>query len=297
MKNRLALIVPAIALLILPASSHGAAFVGVEQDAMDYAGGSTISASLNGGLGWNATGDPNSANTAGWGASTTGGSAQVNRGVNSPGLTYTAIGYGAASGNRATVNGSGIGRVFGQTVDAGSFYFSFITDRNVNSNRTLNVAFFNGATEQFAIGQIGSATADSGGNFAVFLNNGRLVSTTGTPIAYGLDVAHLVIGRVDFDAGGNERLRVYIDPTDVTDESFLTPYIDDSSTNFTGLTQFRMFAGTTSGALTQTSGDFDEFRFGGTFSSVVTTAPEPTVMALLTGSAVAALVWRRQRKQ
>jgi len=281
------------AALLTFASAQASTYVGTAYEGFDYTAGSTINNTLTGGSGWNATGDAGSANTTAWGANTTGGSTQSARGVNAPGLVYTAIGYPPSVGNMGSVSNSGIGRTFAQTVDTGSFYFSYLTERSSAATRTLNVAFFNNTTEQFAVGQIGSATADSGGNFALFLANSRMV-TASSPLAYNTLQTHLVIGRVDFDSGGNERIRLYIDPANVTDESLLTPYIDDISTNLTAVTQFRMFAGGNLAGFGTAQGDFDEFRFGSTFGSVVTAVPEPASAVLVFGGATAAVIVRRR---
>ena len=63
--------------------------------------------------------------------------------------------------------------------------------------RTINFSYFNGTTEQFAVGQIGTATGNTGGNFGLLMNNsnpGGLVFASGTPIAMGYHTGHWEVG-------------------------------------------------------------------------------------------------------
>jgi hypothetical protein len=191
-------------------------------------------------------------------------------------------------------------RGLGQSIDTGTLYFSFLTEKNNVSNRTINVAFFTGTTEKLGIGQYGTAAGTSNGNFAmVFLNSnpGNLIQNTTAPIAYGVDVPHLVIGRIDFNASGvNERVRFYIDPSSYTIEPAV-PYLDNSGFDLGAIDIFRPFTGNTVATpLDAVSADFDEFRFDTTYAGVAVTGliPEPSA-ALLGGCGLLALVGRRRR--
>ncbi len=248
---------------------------GIAVDAGNTAGDGNLSLN-NGGTGWNATGDATIPNTTLWGS-----------GTNSIAVTGTTMVAGSltslvpGSGNRITVSAGGAGRAFGQTVDSGTFYISYSMQRNTDSIRTINLALFAGATEKFGFGQYATATAGatSDGNLAaVFLNlnPANLVIGSGgvTPIPCGTGIPHQIIIRIDFDVNGaNDRVRVYVDPVSVADESTLTPYVDNSGFDMTALTTVRPFSGsaTTTGViLPASSGQFDEIRVGSTFASVTT---------------------------
>jgi len=104
---------------------------------------------LNGGWGWNAGGDslPN-APTSNWDNPTVlppGSGAAAGRTIASPGLAYTATGYPASVGNKASVDGTGGNNVthsIGQLIDSGTFYFSYLTKLNNSTIRTANLSFF-----------------------------------------------------------------------------------------------------------------------------------------------------------
>src|SRR5690349_5676568 len=90
------------------------------------------STSQNGGAGWNTAGSGLVANDTGasWGTLLTAGSLRT---VTSPGLTYSATNYLAPTGNKLTLDANStnatqnIGRTIGgQTVDAGTTYFSLL---------------------------------------------------------------------------------------------------------------------------------------------------------------------------
>lgn len=137
---------------ILGAAANAAVYVGTAYEGFDYGIGALGTA--NGGSGFNATGDPGSANTTAW--RNTGGSVAVTAGS----LTSTATGYAASSGEKLAISGaSATGQVFrniGQSVDSGSLYFSFLMGRTNDTNRTVNVAFLDSNTgtmgERLAIG-------------------------------------------------------------------------------------------------------------------------------------------------
>src|SRR5690349_14105997 len=83
----------AIAILFaatLLSKSGAASFTGTTYDGFDYTDATLISASLNGGTGWNPTGDPLSANTTAWGSNTTGTNDIAHRGIATGSLSYTA---------------------------------------------------------------------------------------------------------------------------------------------------------------------------------------------------------------
>ena len=150
----------------------------------------TVTNNLTGGVGWNATGDSNLPNraTSRWADATAlpaaGGTGPAKK-VLYPTLSYTAIGYPISQGGKATIDAlpanatNNVSRNFQQLVDTGTFYFSYLTDKNNDTQRTTSLGFFgpaNGVTgtpgntpERFTFGQIGTGTAgnvNTLGNFA-----------------------------------------------------------------------------------------------------------------------------------
>lgn len=223
--------------------------------------------------------------------------------INGGSLAYTGVN---SAGNRLRFDGAlGTQNEFRNvgTVDSGSFYFSFLVSRNNTTNRTFNFALYSGTAstgEKFAVGQYGTATASSDGNFAMsFLNNGTIL-TSSSPIAVGTGVTHLVVGRLDFDASGtNERVRIYIDPSATGGEP-ATPYLDGiSPLDLGSFDNIRPFAGntlTTGNAFQAVSADFDEIRLGTSYAAVVPIGvPEPSVLGLFGVGALAVARGRRRR--
>ena len=200
--------------------------------------------------------------------------------------------------------GIGILDLGGQTIDSGTTYFSFLINRNTaNTNRTMNVAFFGGGTERFAVGQIGAAAGGTNGNIGMIMNNSNpagLVNSA-SPIAMGAGITHLIVGRIDWNPIGNETVAIWVDPTDVTTEALTgTIYASTSGFELTSLTVVRPFAGNTvtTPSLPAVSGNFDKIRIGGTWESVTSlpVLPEPGTMALMS-MAFAGLAGIRRRER
>lgn len=143
----------ALLALLSTAPAFGAAYQGLAHDNFDYTVGFSPDATLNGGTGWNATGEATLANTALWatGANLT---ASGTRTIANGSIEFSATGYPAGTGNSLLVTGVGqIGRAFAQTVDSGTFYFSYLTQKTVDQVRTVNFSLF-GTNERLAFGQI-----------------------------------------------------------------------------------------------------------------------------------------------
>jgi hypothetical protein len=293
--------------------------VGGAYEPFDYPVGTAITQanSLNGGGGWNTAGNPNGANDADarWGdAIALPAAAGNNRTVQAPSLTFTATGYPASLGNKAVIDANtanatnNVSRNFKQLVDSGNLWFSYLTDRNNDTHRTTSLTFFgpaNGVTgqpgnvpERFSIGQLGTGTAgtvNSMGNFALQMNNTNPANVvqSATPVNYGTNITHLVVGRVQFDNGAanvqgfNDTVTVWIDPTDVTSIAALgTPNLQSNGFELTSFNSIRLFSGNQAAAAdgapikVAVSTDFDEIRIGSTLLEAVTTVPEPGSLAL-----------------
>lgn len=294
--------------------ANAASIVGSMAEPFDYAAGTLFPnpSTLNGGAGWNATGttDPNVAASL-WGAALNGGNALGTfRTATSPGLTTTATGYfPAPSGNKLTLDAvagganQNVGRAFGgQTIDTGTTYFSYLTSKNVDTFRSINLAFFNGTSERFAIGQLSGAAAANvtNGNLALLMNNSNpagLIQNP-TPIAYGIDVTHLIVGKIIWNASGFETVSIWVDPTDVTTEAAAgAAYLSTSAFELIALTGIRPFVGFTGSGFASASANFDEFRIGGTWESATSlpvAVPEPTSVVLFALSGLALGAFRKQ---
>ena len=276
-------------------------------DATQFTGPST----LNGGQGWNITGTQAANDAAAtWGSVLTAGTATF-RTATTPGLTYSATGYLPATGNKLTLDGSSavqnVGRnLGGQSIDTGTTYFSLLMSKNNDTTRTINWAFFNGTTERFAIGQIGATAGNSGGNITMLMNNsnpGGLLQSA-NPIAMGVGVTHLLVGRIDWNPGGFETVSLWVDPTDVTSEGAAGGiYLSTSAFELTAITAVRPFVGNsaTVGGVTVpgASANFDEFRLGGTWESVTSlgvAVPEPATGVLAGLGAVGLALASRRNK-
>jgi hypothetical protein len=295
-------------------AANAASIAGSMAEPFDYATGTLFPnpSTLNGGAGWNANGttDPNVAASL-WGSANNGGNAAGTfRTATTPGLTSSATGYLAATGNKLTLDAvagaanQNIGRAFGgQSIDAGTTYFSYLTSKNNDTIRSINLAFFNGTTERFAIGQISGAAAvnQTAGNLALLMNNSNptgLIQNP-TPIAYGVGVTHLIVGKIVWNASGFETVSIWVDPTDVTTEAAAgAVYLSTSGFELTAITGIRPFVGLTANGFTSSSANFDEFRLGGTWeaatSQAVAASPEPTSALLFALSGLALGAFRKR---
>ncbi len=324
MKNAL----PAcLATLTLTASgAFAAAYVGSAYDGMAYTSGTQITGStLNDGVGFNAAGD-SSPNTGAWGAVLSSGAI---RNIHTEGLSYSDSAYPAGTGLAVIVGGTGTaganaGRNLGQSVDTGTFYFSYLTRKTVDTVRTLNFSLFSGTSERLAIGQIANntnlrnpdGTADTlttanSGQFAALISNSQNstglpltlngVYTSSAPVSYALDTTFLMVGKIEFgfNGGVEDRLSLYLNPTSLTDDSGLTPYLQVGVNDFGSISAFRVFAGgnqSSPNVFNASAGVFDEFRFGTSFADVTGAIPEPASFASLAGVCGLLLAGSRRRR-
>jgi hypothetical protein len=260
----------------------------------------------NGGAGWNATGDGSQANTAGWGTNVqnNGNATGADRKATAGGLTFSATGYAAGTGNKLTLDSvtpassESVSRTLGgQTIDAGTTYFSFLMRREADTLRTLNMAFFSGTTEKLTFGQIGAAVSGvltgSNGKVALIYNNSNPAGIRASTVDMGLNVTHLIVGRIDWNTGSIpnptfDKVTAWVDPTDVTSEAAAAAaqFYSNSEFDLTSLTFLRPFSGNAAATTPVTPaniGSYDEIRLGGTWASVTSTpaVPEPGSVALV----------------
>jgi hypothetical protein len=278
----------------------------------NYAAGTQIgqNSGANGGPGWNSTGDfslPNPS-TSQWGdasAGGTGGAAGLNGGTNAAKtvtantLSFsTATGYPTSGqGNKFNLNSvaagpNNIGRPLGgQNIDTGTTYFSLLMQRDNDTIRTANIAFFGSGTERFAVGQIGATAGNTGGNIGLLMNNMNPagIVNSASPIAMGTGITHLIVGKIVWNAGGFETVSIWVDPATVVNEAAAgAAYASTSGFELTAINAIRPFAGNTATvggvSVPGVTFDFDEFRMGGTWESVTTdplpVVPEPCSFAL-----------------
>jgi len=326
-RNLLAL---AAGLALSHAAALAAPMLGGAVENFDYPSGTDIiqANNLAGGSGWNATGDsslPNSATSRWADATALPAAAGNNRKVLYPTLSYTATGYptamcGKAVNDALTANTTNnVSRNIQQLVDTGSLYFSYLTDKNNDTQRTTSLGFFGPSTgttapgnvpERFTFGQVGTGTAgnvNSQGNFVLLFNNTNPANVVqaANPINYGVDITHLIIGRIDWNATGNETVTMWVDPTNVTSEASAgVPYIISSGFELTSINSIRLFSGNQAAAVgtdpikPAVSADYDEIRVGGTWDAAIKTVaapvPEPVTMLLPVAGLVALSARRRK---
>lgn len=254
---------------------------------------------------------------------------QIVAGLNYPGL-LTSDNALQVSGGATGASGT-VGRSLGQMVDSGTFYFSYLTQKTTATNRTTSFQLFgvNNAdnetiapVERLSFGQVASntnilspitGTVDAGlasqanqGNFALYmsgaLTSGSLYKANGifandNPVSFAVDTTYLIVGKIEFDVNGvDDRVTMYINPTSLSDESQLTPYMVIDGLNVGKIAGFRVFAGSTASGFDFATAQYDEIRFGSTYSSVLSAIPEPSSFAAMAGLAGLAFAGLRRRR-
>jgi hypothetical protein len=178
--------------LLGSAPVFGAAYVGSAYDGFDYTAGNiaqpaTVSPTgMTGGSGWTDMVSGGAAPTI-WGvthggnyttittsgngrfavAGNTGTAASANQQIIGTSLSYSGLpGLAPSTGGSVQLtaaSSASVGRHFGQLVDSGTFYFSYLVQKTSNTSRTTNLAFFGTAAtnplttapvERLSIGQV-----------------------------------------------------------------------------------------------------------------------------------------------
>jgi hypothetical protein len=243
----------------------------VAYDPFAYAAGGGALANQNGGSGWSGT----------WGAGT--------NNVVSPGLTFAKNGTAlTTSGNSSETVGGNNGNFRGlpATVGTGTAYVSLLAkfDGGTAGSDYAGVSLFNGGSENLFIGQPGGQTAGAGfwGLDQATGNHSTSVPEDGT--------THLFVIRIDYggatNASGNDRVRMYVDPTPGLAAPDVAPALDLDATRSVSFNQVRIQAGGTQQVA------FDELRVATDYASAVT--PEPASLGLLSVGALGLLARRRR---
>jgi len=219
--------------------------------------------------------------SAGWAAGGTWRTNQPSFGEISTGLTYTGlttVGNAARNEN----NGNEAFRSFAAQAATGTYWMSFLMQKDGTAVNSFGISLFDGGTERNFMGNAGSSLFGVAGAGAV--NSATTVTTTPT----------LFVARYNMDTG---TAHFWLN----SDLSLMTPtdasaFNGSGGTSFTAFTFDRVRLGKFSG---DNSGYLDEFRLGTTAEDVgFAPIPEPSVMALLGLSALgyAAMFRRRNRK-
>lgn len=254
-----------VAILMANAVSMQAALLYYES--FDYTAGQSLSG-MSGGEGFDNS----------WGNVLNNGSITVT----SPGATYPQL---STEGNRATLTpgtaDAAAFRLLDAPIDSGTIYISFLAQNTNGGNRFLALSLYDGGNssgnEKLTMGQVnGASTWGSTGSLTTSVSSAN---------------ATLIVMRIDFNAGGNETLSMYLNPT--SDIEPLTPN-GTGSREISSFDRFRIASGFGSGGNTSTVGWIDEIRIGTTFADVAP-VPEPQTFILL-GLGLGALFLRKRRQ-
>lgn len=266
MMRKLSLCAAAAALASLGLSAHTARATLIAYDPFAYAAGSGALANQSGGSGWGA---------GTWGTGT--------NNVVSPGLNFGKNGTAlTTSGNSSETAGGNIGnfRSLPSTINSGTAYVSLLAklDGGTAGTSYAGVSLFNGGSENLFIGQPSGATSWG-------LDQATGPQSTG--VAENA-ITHLFVIQIDYGAGtgGNDRVRMYVDPTPGLSAPDVTPAIDVSTTRSASFNQVRIQSGGNQVA-------FDELRVATDYASAVA-APEPASIGLAAIAALGLLARRRR---
>jgi hypothetical protein len=242
----------------------------VVSESFEYSVGSL--AGQNGGTGWSGS----------WTAYGLGASGSVQAGS----LEYEDL---TVAGNKAyvtTTNGtSGYSRTLGSTFSdatTNTIYISFAFNWD-EGLRFFGLQLYNGATSAVEFNKLGGQS-----NFGIQGGTGSAAITT--------DTTHFVVVRIDFNASGNDTVRLYLAPS-LADGEPVTA-VSTRSIASLSLDSIRLAAGYDNGTHATAAAWFDEIRIGTTFADVIpTTVPEPSSAAVLAGAAALGLVTLGRRRR
>ena len=236
-------------------------------DSFNYTAGTGALANQNGGSGWSSN----------WGTGT--------NSITSPGLTFTKNGQTlVSSGNMATTVGNDVGnfRQLPSTISTGTEFVSLLSKLDSGTGGTGYAGFslFNGGSENLFIGQIFNNT-----HWGLDQSTGVQASNV---VVDG--TTHLLVAQIDYGAGagGQDRVRLYIDPTPGLSAPDVAPAIDVSTTRSASFNQVRIQAGSGASPV-----DFDEVRMGTSYAGVTPAVPEPATLGLFAVAALGMLARRR----
>lgn len=237
-------------------------------DSFNYTAGAGALANQNGGSGWSST----------WGTGT--------NSITSPGLTFSKGGQTLTSaGGTATTVGNNVGnfRQISSTVSSGTEFVSLLAklDSGTGGTGYAGVSLFNGGSENLFIGQPNNNAfwgldQSTGGQFTTLPIDGT---------------THLFVVQIDYGAGtaGNDRVRMYVDPTPGLSAPDVTPAIDVSTSRSASFNQVRIQSGNAASPI-----DFDELRLGTTYAGVTpASVPEPATLGLFAVAALGLLARKR----
>jgi hypothetical protein len=272
-------------------------------DGFDYAANSSIR-TQGGGTGWLASGT-----NATW--TNTGAATET---ATSPGMTYGSLAVNGnkveLAGQQSTGNGNNafIRRDAAQTfgADNTTLWVSFLGQRTGTKSgtagpggaptyhRVFTISFFDGATENFSIGENSADPAD------VWNLNPTTVVADSQHTTTPIDTLAFLLLKITYGAGDADSAQLWVNPNLSLGEAGLGPAAaTDAADNLT-FNGIRLSAGgSQSGGILAASGTLDELRIGDTFADVTPTAapvPEPTALTALGLGALGLLTGRRRRQ-
>jgi hypothetical protein len=272
--GRRALALGAAALVVFGMLGGGAARAALQvYEGFDYADATNLRTQT-GGIGWN-------------GAWTNTGAATET--VTATGLTYQNL---AVTGNKVllagqqnTGNGNNafifrdIATTFG--TDDTTVWFSAIGQRLGDKQgdpltyaRVFSVAFFNGTTEQFSVGDLSNNPAD------VWSFHPTTAVADAVPSTVAIDVQSFLLMKIQYLAG-TDNVSLWVNPNLAGGEAGLgAPSVSATDTDAT-FNRIRIQAGgsQTTNALLAASGLWDEIRVGDTFADVAPVGATPVIDA------------------
>ena len=165
---------------------------------------------------------------------------------------------------------------FANTTDQGLLEFKFSLSTYVQFGlRNKNAVILNGTGGSVSSSQTASAATTSN--------------------AYTAGTTHLLVLKIVGQAGGNDNVSLFIDPTDLSTESGTTLNVTNGLALLPDagdkLSLVGLYGGRTLG--TGNSAYFDELRFGTTWADVV---PEPSLAAVCSPAAAVVLLLSRRRR-